>query len=98
LPTAAGAIAVADEVDVLTPFALSRQSRLPELPVAGRAIERRLLPEPLAARSRSVAAPCEGARQVLTRAGVQSMNDALLRRRNVAADRAARACCQPGRR
>lgn len=84
------AIAVADDVDTYcTPFALSRQSRLPELPVAGRAMERRLLPEPLAARSRSVAAPCEGARQLLTRAGVQAMNDALLRRRNVAADRAA---------
>ena len=84
------AIAAADEVAAYyTPFAAARGSRLLALPRIGREVERRLLPDALAARAHSAGRRIEGGRLLLARAGVQSFNDALLWRRNIDVDRAA---------
>jgi starch synthase len=84
------AIAVADEVAAyFTPFAARGDSALADLPIVGREVQRRTLPDELQARVRPVARDVEAMRVLLSRAGVQTLNDELLRRRNIQADAAA---------
>ena len=84
------ALAVADEVTAyFTPFAARSGSGLAALPRIGREVQRRTLPDELASRARAVGRDVEAVRVLLSRAGVQTFNDALLWRRNVEADAAA---------
>ncbi len=84
------AIAVASEVAAyFTPFAARRDSALGAAPVIGREVQRRTLTDELASRVRPVGRDVEGVRVLLSRAGVQTFNDELLRRRNIDGDAAA---------
>ncbi len=84
------ALAVADEVAAyFTPFAARSDSALATAPIIGREVQRRTLPDELASRARPVVRDVEAVRLLLSRAGVQTFNDALLWRRNVDADAAA---------
>jgi starch synthase len=91
------ALAVADRVAAYyTPFAARSGSGLAALPRIGREVERRTLPAELAGRTHGVARDVEGVRVLLSRAGMQTFNDALLWRRNIEADSAASRALRAG--
>ena len=91
------ALAVAVDVAAyFTPFATRPGSSLAALPRIAREVERRSLPDELAGRAHGVARDIEGVRVLLSRAGVQTFNDALLWRRNVEADAAAARALRAG--